>query len=330
MRARSLMAVLVLAALLFSVLALGGIYKTGEPREREVGSGGGAELTITTLRETTQGSTQTTTRETIVIYSAPERWPEARRYALFEVIDVPGNVSLSAVYFEQVPGLDAVYYEPLPDGSVVTHLNVTYVPRQNETVYLATLAYVIRGDPRERGIDVPETLCIRRHESPETLANCFIISGLASDLLLGTITRALDFGLKILSGEELRLDLIDEDCRRYTSVDRVVVGVMNITSGGSWYRAYREYALRGLGENVVGRGSYAYILPKDAGPQYLYLYVSKTGLLSILDSEKERPVALIRVGRDPDPAQVRSYRLTSVVSCSCGGRRLMSPGSFRQ
>jgi hypothetical protein len=42
-----------------------------------------------------------------VIYSAPERWPEARRYALFEVIDVPGNVSLSAVYFEKVPGLDA-------------------------------------------------------------------------------------------------------------------------------------------------------------------------------------------------------------------------------
>jgi hypothetical protein len=234
MRARFLVAVLVSAALLFSVLALGGIYKTGEPREREVGSGGGAELTITTRRETTQGSTQTTAHETIVIYSAPERWPEARRYALFEVIDVPGNVSLSAVYFEQVPGLDAVYYEPLPDGSVVTHLNVTYVPRQNETVYLATLAYVIRGDPRERGIDVPETLCIRRHESPETLANCFIISGLASDLLLGTITRALDFGLKILSGEELRLDLIDEDGRRYAPVERVVVGVMNITSGGSW------------------------------------------------------------------------------------------------
>jgi membrane protein involved in colicin uptake len=50
MRARSLMAVLVLAALLFSVLALSGIYKTGEPRG--VGSGGGAELTITTRRET--------------------------------------------------------------------------------------------------------------------------------------------------------------------------------------------------------------------------------------------------------------------------------------
>jgi hypothetical protein len=88
--------------------------------------------------------------------------------------------------------------------------------------------------PRERGIKVPETLCIRRHESPETLANCFIIPGLATDLLRGTITRALDFGLKVLSGEELRLDLIDEDGRRYAPVDRVVVGVMNITSGGSW------------------------------------------------------------------------------------------------
>jgi hypothetical protein len=48
--------------------------------------------------------------------------------------------------------------------------------------------------PRERGIKVPETLCIRRQESPETLANCFIIPGLATDLLRGTITRALDLG----------------------------------------------------------------------------------------------------------------------------------------
>jgi hypothetical protein len=40
--------------------------------------------------------------------------------------------------------------------------------------------------------------------------------------------------LKVLSGEELRLDLIDEDGRRYATVERVVVGVMNITSGGSW------------------------------------------------------------------------------------------------
>jgi hypothetical protein len=232
-----------------------------------------------------------------VIYSAPERWPEARRYALFEIIDVPGNVSLSAVYFEQVPGLDAVYYEPLPNGSVVTHLNATYVPRQNETVYLATLAYVIRGDPRERGIDVTETLCIRRHENPLTLTNCFIIPGLLTDILFGTITTALDFGLKILSGERLELNLIDENGKRYAPVERVVVGVMNITtSGGSWYLAYKEYALRGLGEHVIGKGSYAFIVPRDAKPQYLYLYVSKTGLLSVFDPEKERPVALIRVG----------------------------------
>jgi hypothetical protein len=82
-----------------------------------------------------------------VIYSATERWREARRYALFEVIDVAGNVSLSVVYFERVPVPDAVYYEPLPNGSVVTHLNATYVPRQNETIYLATVAYIVRGDP---------------------------------------------------------------------------------------------------------------------------------------------------------------------------------------
>jgi hypothetical protein len=301
MRARFLVAVLVSAALLFSVLALGGIYQTGEPGGRGVAtplyeSRGGAEPATNMRTETVEVSTQTTTRETIVIYSAPERWPEARRYALFEVIDVPGNVSLSVVYFERVPGLDAVYYEPLPDGSVVTHFNVTYVPSQNETVYLATLAYVIRGDPRERGIDVPETLCIRRHENPLTLANCFIIPALATDLLLGTITGALDFGLKILSGERLELNLIDENGRRYAPVEWVVVETMNITRDGSWYLASKEYVLRGLGEHVIGRGSYAFIVPRDARPQYLYLYVSKTGLLSVFDPEKERPVALIRVG----------------------------------
>jgi hypothetical protein len=300
-RARFLVAVLVSAALLFSVLALGGIYQTGEPGGRGVAtplyeSRGGAEPATNMRTETVEVSTQTTTRETIVIYSAPERWPEARRYALFEVIDVPGNVSLSVVYFERVPGLDAVYYEPLPDGSVVTHFNVTYVPSQNETVYLATLAYVIRGDPRERGIDVPETLCIRRHENPLTLANCFIIPALATDLLLGTITGALDFGLKILSGERLELNLIDENGRRYAPVEWVVVETMNITRDGSWYLASKEYVLRGLGEHVIGRGSYAFIVPRDARPQYLYLYVSKTGLLSVFDPEKERPVALIRVG----------------------------------
>jgi hypothetical protein len=75
MGAGFLVVVLVLAALLFSVLALGSIY--------QVGSGGGAELTIATRRETTQGSTQTTARETIVIYSATERWPEARAVLAF-------------------------------------------------------------------------------------------------------------------------------------------------------------------------------------------------------------------------------------------------------
>jgi hypothetical protein len=247
-------------------------------------------------RETTQGSTQTTTRETIAIYSAPERWPEARRYVLFEVIDVPGNVSLSVVYFERVSSLNAIYYEPLPNGSVVTHFNVTYVSRQNEAIYLATLAYVIRGDPKEHGINVPETVCFRRHEHPATLTYCFLMPGLLTDLLFGTITTALDFGLKILSGERLELNLIDENGKRYASVDRVVVEVMNITRNGSWYLASKEYVLRGLGEHVIGRGSYAFIVPRDAKPQYLYLYVSKTGLLSLFDPEKERPIALIKVG----------------------------------
>jgi hypothetical protein len=244
--------------------------------------------------ETRQTQVQTTTYETI-IYSATTL-PKTKQYALFEIIDIPGNISLSAVYFKQVPGLDAVYYEPFPDGTVVSHLNATYMPRPNETLYLATLAFVIRGDPKERGFNVPETLCLRRHENPATLANCFIIPGLLTDVLFNIITSALDFSLKILSGERLELHVIDENGGRYPSVEKVVVEVMNITRDGSWYLAYKEYALRGLGENVIGKGSYAFILPKETKPAYLYLHITKTGLLSIFNPEKERPIALIKVG----------------------------------
>jgi hypothetical protein len=46
----------------------------------------------------------------------------------------------------------------------------------------------------------------------------------------------------------------------------------------------------------LSSGSYAFIVPRGAKPQYLYLYVFKTGLLSVFDPEKERPIALIEVG----------------------------------
>jgi hypothetical protein len=154
--------------------------------------------------------------------------------------------------------LNAIYYEPFPNGSVVTYFNVTYVPRRDEAIYLATLAYVIRGDPKEHGINVPETVCFRRHEHPATLTYCFLMPGLLTDLLFGTITTALDFGLKILSGERLELNLIDENGKRYAPVEWVVVEMMNITRDGSWYLASKEYVLRGLGEHVIGRGSYAF------------------------------------------------------------------------
>ena len=61
---------------------------------------------------------------------------------------------------------------------------------------------------------MPETVCFRRHEQPATLTYCFLMSGLLMDLLLGTVTTALDFGLKILSGERLELNLIDENGKR--------------------------------------------------------------------------------------------------------------------
>jgi len=94
---------------------------------------------------------------------------------------------------------------------VVTHFNVTCVPRRDETLYLATLACVIPGNSKEHEINVPETLCIRQHENPLTLTYCFLMSGMLANLLLGTVTTALDFGLKILSGERLKLNLIDEN-----------------------------------------------------------------------------------------------------------------------
>jgi hypothetical protein len=291
MNAKLLVAILLLAVLLPLALMLSNLTKTGSLGEDGSKRGAG---TTTTFVETRQTQVQTTTYGTIV-YSATTL-PKAKQYALFEIIDIPGNVSLSAVYFKQVPGLDAVYYEPFPDGTVVSHLNATYMPRPNETLYLATLAFVIRGDPKERGFNVPETLCLRRHENPATLANCFIIPGLLTDVLFNIITSALDFSLKILSGERLELHVIDENGRRYPSVEKVVVEVMNITRDGSWYLAYKEYALRGLGENVIGKGSYAFILPRGIKPAYLYLHTSKTGVLSIFDPEKERPIALIKVG----------------------------------
>jgi hypothetical protein len=77
-------------------------------------------------------------------------------------------------------------------------------------------------------------------------------------------------------------------------VEKVVVEVMNITRDGS-YLAYKEYTLRGLGENIIGKGSYAFILPRGIKPAYLYPHITKTGVLSIFDPEKEHPIALIKV-----------------------------------
>jgi hypothetical protein len=41
--------------------------------------------------------------------------------------------------------------------------------------------------------------------------NAYSLRYVFTNLLLGTVTTALDFGLKILSGERLELNLIDEN-----------------------------------------------------------------------------------------------------------------------
>jgi hypothetical protein len=51
-------------------------------------------------------------------------------------------LSFSVVYFERVPSPNAIYYESPPNGSVVTHFNVTYVPRQDEAIYLLLTSFV--------------------------------------------------------------------------------------------------------------------------------------------------------------------------------------------
>jgi hypothetical protein len=121
---------------------------------------------------------------------------------------------------------------------------------------------------------------------------------LYTDRFLSTVNIAeLDIELKILFGALMELGSINGS-RCNISLERVIVEVMNITSSEPRYLAYKEYALRCLGEHVIGKGSYAFILPRGARSLHLYLYVSKTGRLFVFDPEKERP-------NHPDQGQVK-------------------------
>jgi len=289
-KAKVLIAILLLAVLLPLALIFSSFMNSRVSNLGRVETGTRREVeTMTTYVETRQTETQATTY-TNLVYKATGL-PKVKQYELFEIIDIPGqNHSISVVHFEQVPNAEAVLYEYLPNGTVVTHFNVTFTPKLDETLYLATIAYVIRGEPEKRGINIPEGACMRRHDKPVTAANCFILpSWVVSDLLPSVIT----IGFKTLFGEgRLQMELIDEYGRHYRSVQTVQVDVMNVTtSDGSWRLVYKEYYLRGLGDYDIRQGSYIFILPKDAKPSYLYVYISKTGILNVFDPVD--PVALI-------------------------------------
>jgi hypothetical protein len=228
-----------------------------------------------------------------IIYPASQQFklPEAKQYSPFEIINISEkNTSISLVYFEKVSSLQANLNEPLPNGTSIYHPNVTYFPKQNESIYLATFAYVI-----ENITELPEGVCFRQHEHPATFSYCFIMGGFAIDML-AAIPLGIQFGLKILSSEEMRAQLIDEKNNSFDAIYHVYTDPVNVSYNGSWIIQYKDYELVGLGEKIIGKGSYAFIIPKDSKPQYVYIYIEKTGLFSIFDPEKVKPIALVKVG----------------------------------
>jgi hypothetical protein len=247
--------------------------------------------TSTTTIETKPSYNQTT-QQPIYPTSQQFKLPEAKQYSPFEIINISEkNTSISLVYFEKVPSLQANLYEPLPNGTSVFHPNVTYFPKQNESIYLATFAYVI-----ENITELPEGVCFRQHEHPATFSYCYVMGGFAIDMLSGFIQLGIQFGLKIFSSEEMRAQLIDEKNNSFDAIYHVYTDPVNVSYDGSWITQYKDYELVGSGEKIIGKGSYAFIIPRDSKPQYVYIYIEKTGLFSIFDPEKVKPIALVKVG----------------------------------
>jgi hypothetical protein len=246
----------------------------------------------TTTIETKPSYNQTTQQPIIYPASQQFKLPEAKQYPPFEIINISDkNASISLVYFEKVPNLQANLYEPLSNGTSVYHPNVTYFPKQNESIYLATFAYVI-----ENITELPEGVCLRQSEHPATFSYCYVMGGFAIDMLAASIPLGIQFGLKIFSSEEMRAQLIDEKNNSFDAIYHVYTDPVNVSYDGPWVIRYKDYELVGSGEKIIGKGSYAFIIPKDSEPKYVYIYVEKTGLLSIFDKEKVKPIALVKVG----------------------------------
>jgi hypothetical protein len=228
--------------------------------------------------------------------------PNATQYSLFEIIDIPTkNISISVVYFGKVPSLRATYYEVFYNGTRLTYENVTYLPKPNETIYLATISPVIKN---YQELNIPENvsnkICLRQQYDPVSATTaCILIPGITIDLLTSMIGQGIyltvDFigrlssGLSMLYGEDISVDVIDENGERFHSRMNDIITDASMPSG------YKEYWFNGFEDKIIGKGSYAFILPSNIKPKYLYIYLSKTGLFSIFEKEREKPIALVKV-----------------------------------
>ncbi len=239
-----------------------------------------------------------TSNEQLVIYEAPNtiNIEGIKEYKPFEIIEInETNASISLVYFEQVNSLQADLYETLSNNTYLFYPNVTYYPKANESVYLATFAYVINLSNNHQ---VPENVCFRKHDNPITATYCFIIpAALPIDLITGlgsAVVLTLQIGLSIFSSEELAFDIIDENKKRYHATYHAYE-VSNISVNSHFITSYKDYWLIGFQDKIIGKGSYAFIVPKDIKPKYVYVYLRKKGFFSLFESEKEKPIGIIKI-----------------------------------
>jgi hypothetical protein len=248
---------------------------------------------LTTIKETTS-----LTQQNIQAV----KLPNATQYSLFEIIDIPAkNISISVVYFGKVPNLRATYYEVFYNGTRLTYENITYLPKTNETIYLATISPVIKN---YQELNIPENvsnkICLRQQYDPLTATTaCILMPGITIDLLTSMIGQGIyltvDFigrlssGLSMLYSEDISVDVIDENGERFH------YRVNDIIVDASMQSSYKEYWFNGFEDKIIGKGSYAFILPSNTKPKYLYIYLSKTGLFSIFEKEREKPIALVKV-----------------------------------
>ena len=173
---------------------------------------------------------------------------------------------------------------------------MTYYPKENESVYIATFAYVINLSNNPQ---VPENVCFRKHDNLITATYCFIIpTALPFDLITSLGNAAvltIQIGLSIFSSEELAIDVIDENKKRYPATYHVYE-VSNISVNSHFITSYKDYWLIGFQDKIIGKGSYAFIVPKNIKPKYVYVYLGKKGFFSLFESEKEKQIGIIKIG----------------------------------